>query len=597
MLRTALRARDIATFGVGLVFVLAIARIQTRFLSHAGEAKSAADAAWRLRRREKATAPSDRPSFKKVSEALAMGWTPAEIDAHLATRYPNLASPLSDRATPATPATTATAARLRTPHTWDVGSADLNAGVSDLSLKWVPSEATQPGGGAAKNKRKWKKTKSSPHGTRVVRRKRHNGEWVSKRDGRWISDADFKREKEARWDALLPAELAAAQNLALAPAPAAPVMAASTTPPPTAAPTPPPTWAEQQAWLRTFGASPFAFAATATAAPTPAAVLLEGEPEADPAAAAEPEPPAFDLPPVPAAEGPRAACRWDAAARTVSTFTPACRRKDEWGGFDTTADGRRADKYEKQLAGEDKRTGAWAIRRGQAANAYYLDTAFAAGLAALFAGGSVYDFGAGVGCYTAFLRDHSATGARVRAYDGVPGVRRLTRRLVGYADLSRRQDFGCAADWVLALEILEHVPPAKEATILANVHRHNKRGVVLSWARPGQGGFGHRNERPTAYVRALFEAWGYGFDREAEERLRAGTALAHFKRVMIFRRKKNWKPPKKLHDDDAEKEATLLDSAAAAQAKAISTKKEGDALPKKEKKDDLESFLSQFQNA
>ena len=65
MLRTALRARDIATFGVGLVFVLAIARIQTRFLSHAGEAKSAADAAWRLRRREKATAPSDRPSFKR----------------------------------------------------------------------------------------------------------------------------------------------------------------------------------------------------------------------------------------------------------------------------------------------------------------------------------------------------------------------------------------------------------------------------------------------------------------------------------------------------------------------------------------------------
>ena len=150
---------------------------------------------------------------------------------------------------------------------------------------------------------------------------------------------------------------------------------------------------------------------------------------------------------------------------------------------------------------------------------------------------------------------------------------------------------------MLALELVEHIPRAKEKTILENIHRHNAKGVVLSWARPGQGGFGHRNERPTAYVRALFDAWGYEFDRAAEQRLRAGTALAHFKRVMIFRRRKNWAPPAAAaRAKEPEEEATLLDSFAALRAKAMSKAEDGDAAPPPKKKDHLQEFLTQFSN-
>ena len=105
-------------------------------------------------------------------------------------------------------------------------------------------------------------------------------------------------------------------------------------------------------------------------------------------------------------------------------------------------------------------------------------------------------------------------------------------------DLGERQDLGCAADWVLALEVLEHVPRENELEALANVHRHNAAGVVVSWARPGQGGFGHKNERPGAWVRALFAEWGYKADRAAEDKLRRSTSLAHFKRTMVFRQRK-----------------------------------------------------------
>ena len=38
-----------------------------------------------------------------------------------------------------------------------------------------------------------------------------------------------------------------------------------------------------------------------------------------------------------------------------------------------------------------------------------------------------------------------------------------------------------AADWVLCLEVAEHIPRAFEERLLANLDSHNRRGIVMSW--------------------------------------------------------------------------------------------------------------------
>ena len=41
---------------------------------------------------------------------------------------------------------------------------------------------------------------------------------------------------------------------------------------------------------------------------------------------------------------------------------------------------------------------------------------------------------------------------------------------------------------VMSLEVGEHIPADYEAIFLDNLARHAKEGVLLSWARPNQGG-------------------------------------------------------------------------------------------------------------
>lgn len=55
-------------------------------------------------------------------------------------------------------------------------------------------------------------------------------------------------------------------------------------------------------------------------------------------------------------------------------------------------------------------------------------------------------------------------------------------------------------DWVLSVEVAEHVPREYEDVYLNNLVRHAKVGLVLSWAVPMQTGFGHVNSRPKDYV-------------------------------------------------------------------------------------------------
>ena len=84
------------------------------------------------------------------------------------------------------------------------------------------------------------------------------------------------------------------------------------------------------------------------------------------------------------------------------------------------------------------------------------------------------------------------------------------------------------ADWVVSLEVGEHVPRAEEAEFLRMLHGANCRGIILSWAPLGQPGHGHINKQPTSEFVPKVEALGYTVNHRLTQDLRGNASLAWF---------------------------------------------------------------------
>ena len=106
----------------------------------------------------------------------------------------------------------------------------------------------------------------------------------------------------------------------------------------------------------------------------------------------------------------------------------------------------------------------------------------------------------------------------------------LSRPLVGIAEF----------DYVLCLEVGEHVPAEFEAVLLDNLDHHARHGIVLSWAIPGQDGVGHVNTQPNAYVINQMLARGWVELRRMTAELRERAHHQWFKNsIMVFERVKH----------------------------------------------------------
>ena len=131
---------------------------------------------------------------------------------------------------------------------------------------------------------------------------------------------------------------------------------------------------------------------------------------------------------------------------------------------------------------------------------------------------SVNDFGAGVGQYgRALLSDDPRY--RWSGYDGAGNIEEATGGFVRFFDLSIPLSQP-RADWVLSLEVGEHLPRVHEQTYIRNLHAHNCHGIVLSWAPLGKWGVGHHNTHSQAYLLNQFSALGYRLHNASTEWLR-----------------------------------------------------------------------------
>jgi hypothetical protein len=165
------------------------------------------------------------------------------------------------------------------------------------------------------------------------------------------------------------------------------------------------------------------------------------------------------------------------------------------------------------------------------------DGGLAASLAKFFAGQSVIDLGAGVGQYGQYFREHpSSPPVSYRGYDGAENVEAYTKGFLHWVDLSWETDI-VPADWVMSFEVGEHIDRQFEGEFIRNLHKLNTKGVVMSWAVPGQGGFHHVNTRSVNFLRHAFATLGYTVDEAMSLKLRESARYYWFKKnLQVYRR-------------------------------------------------------------
>ncbi len=150
------------------------------------------------------------------------------------------------------------------------------------------------------------------------------------------------------------------------------------------------------------------------------------------------------------------------------------------------------------------------------------------------------DFGCGLGVLRRLpARSHGYT---VSAVEGTEGINEISLfKGILTCDLSQPLSLNLPMSSVLCLEVGEHLLPSQEDVFLDNITRFCKGKMVLSWAVPGQKGYGHHNERPNEYIISQLAKRGFEFNGEqtrlsARENYARNEAQWLFNTLMVFNR-------------------------------------------------------------
>lgn len=163
----------------------------------------------------------------------------------------------------------------------------------------------------------------------------------------------------------------------------------------------------------------------------------------------------------------------------------------------------------------------------------------------------VLDIGCGTGYYVSYINEHlkfpNNGYAICHGIDGNPHTYEISNNNwnLSIEDITKPIDRAHRYDWVISLEVGEHIPVEFESEYIRNLDTHNKYGIILSWAVRGQGGDGHVNCLDNGEVIEKIEPLGYVLDAEATMTLRQACAKypkdGYWFRntIMVFRRLKD----------------------------------------------------------
>ena len=143
---------------------------------------------------------------------------------------------------------------------------------------------------------------------------------------------------------------------------------------------------------------------------------------------------------------------------------------------------------------------------------------------------TVVDFGCGNADYIKHL---IKIGFKCEAYDGNPNTVEMTNGVGKVLDLSKKFNLNKKFDYVMSLEVAEHIPKECEEAYVDNLIRHTGSYLITSWAIKGQGGDGHVNEQNEDYVLNLYKEKGMTYNKEVSESLRNVATLGWFKKTIF----------------------------------------------------------------
>lgn len=153
----------------------------------------------------------------------------------------------------------------------------------------------------------------------------------------------------------------------------------------------------------------------------------------------------------------------------------------------------------------------------------------------------VVDVGCGDGFYTNYINANAKDEVMCWGMDGNPATIELAGPNTYVVDFTEPLVW-TTYDWVLCLEVGEHIPQEFEKVFLDNLDKLNKNGIILSWAVPGQGGDGHINCQTNEEVISKLKDYGYEFRPDESRQLREKSATfptpCYWFRdtLMVFRR-------------------------------------------------------------
>jgi hypothetical protein len=184
-------------------------------------------------------------------------------------------------------------------------------------------------------------------------------------------------------------------------------------------------------------------------------------------------------------------------------------------------------------------TGAWNIStKKDVRDHHFYDRKLSHAILQFFKRNLVYrvkDMGCGDGSYIQHW--NTAPYMLARGYDGNPNTLELTNGWGVRADLTDERYPFINSQWTVSLEVGEHIPAEHARAFLNNLCRGTSHGIIISWAVPGQFGYGHVNCQPNEWVEDEMRRRGFIRDKDAETTFRYAAKISWFKNtLMVYRR-------------------------------------------------------------
>lgn len=147
---------------------------------------------------------------------------------------------------------------------------------------------------------------------------------------------------------------------------------------------------------------------------------------------------------------------------------------------------------------------------------------------------SVLDLGCGTGQAVSYFMEKGVPIVLGVEGSAVVIAQAKSSNCITQFDLNKELNLNREFDMIFSYEFVEHIHPKYVDILLKNFSKHSNL-IVLSAARPGQGGLGHFNEQYPEYWIEKFKNEGYNYDDESTQILKAAEKI-YPENILVFRR-------------------------------------------------------------